>query len=341
MTPDDVIDVLSAVAAVDRRTVGEADVIMWHQIIGHLPKDLALQAVVDHFREHPGVWLEPGHIVAGVRAIRHDRFQRQSLDEIEAYNDEMDARLSPKIAELADRKTIPDDDLKFTRPNVNPLRVPCPYCHATPGRWCATQSTGQPMRHGQGYHPSHIAAAAQAAQPETVDRGQQFGYRRPAVRVRPRSPRRDHRRLRPLPTRHRRPRPAQPKQRNGGTRVMTEIPTGRRPMTWDWAKDGAWLFAAASLMRNRPRAGRPMITVVGYAGLSAKAAMGPGSGVLLLIVQSPAARSSRPSSWSRCPVIAFSPGKTWRQPVSPNAIVSSVLVQVMFSACPSTGIDSG
>jgi hypothetical protein len=57
--------------------------------------------------------------------------------------------------------------------------------------------------------------------------------------------------------------------------------------------------------------------------------------------QSPAARSSRRSSSSRCPVIAPSPGTTWRQPVSPNAIVSSVLVQVMFSACPSTGIDSG
>jgi hypothetical protein len=57
--------------------------------------------------------------------------------------------------------------------------------------------------------------------------------------------------------------------------------------------------------------------------------------------QSPAARSSRRSSSSRCPLIAPSPGTTWRQLVSPNAIVSSVLVQVMFSACPSTGIDSG
>jgi hypothetical protein len=57
--------------------------------------------------------------------------------------------------------------------------------------------------------------------------------------------------------------------------------------------------------------------------------------------QSPAARSSRRSSSSRCVVIAPRPGTAWRQPVSPNAIVSSVLVQVMFSACPSTGIDSG
>ena len=79
MTPEDVIDILTAIAVTDRRTVSGNEVTMWHKIIGDLPKDLALQAVVDHFRERPGVWLEPGHIVAGVRAIRQDRAMRQRL----------------------------------------------------------------------------------------------------------------------------------------------------------------------------------------------------------------------------------------------------------------------
>ena len=62
MNRDDVIDVLTAVSAADRRTVGQADVDVWQAVIGDLPKDLAFQAVRDHLREKPGVWLEPGHI---------------------------------------------------------------------------------------------------------------------------------------------------------------------------------------------------------------------------------------------------------------------------------------
>jgi hypothetical protein len=78
VTPDDIIDILSIAAAVDRRTVGESDVILWHELIGDLPKDLAQQAVIGHLREQPGVWLEPGHVVAGVRVIRREQAYRET-----------------------------------------------------------------------------------------------------------------------------------------------------------------------------------------------------------------------------------------------------------------------
>ncbi|WP_120338105.1 hypothetical protein [Cryobacterium soli] len=42
----------------------------WFQTIGHLPFDECLAAVVLHRQERPGVWLEPGHIIAGVRVLR-------------------------------------------------------------------------------------------------------------------------------------------------------------------------------------------------------------------------------------------------------------------------------
>lgn len=161
MTPDDVIDVLSAVAAVDRRTVGEADVLMWQQILGNLPKDLALRAIVDHFREQPGVWLEPGHIVAGVRAIQRDRYERQSLAELDARQAEQDAQLAPRIRELAESKSIDTaPPATSARPTVNPLRVSCPYCRASAGRPCLSASTRQPMRFGNRYHPSRVDLAA-------------------------------------------------------------------------------------------------------------------------------------------------------------------------------------
>src|ERR1700752_1667575 len=93
MNRDKVIDVLTVVAATDRRTVGEADVTMWTAVMGHLPKDLALQAVVDHFREKPGVWLEPGHVVAAARAISRDRIMRLSDEQRKAREDALDAEL--------------------------------------------------------------------------------------------------------------------------------------------------------------------------------------------------------------------------------------------------------
>lgn len=76
MNRNDVIDVLSVVAAATRRPVGETDVGIWEPVIGSLPKDLALQAVRDHIRDCPGVWLEPGHVYQRVRNMRRDVMER-------------------------------------------------------------------------------------------------------------------------------------------------------------------------------------------------------------------------------------------------------------------------
>lgn len=87
MNRDDVIDVLTAVAAGDRRTVGDADVDVWQAIIGELAKDYALQAVRDHMRDRPGVWLEPGHVYQRARALRRDELDRSGLPAIEPRRD--------------------------------------------------------------------------------------------------------------------------------------------------------------------------------------------------------------------------------------------------------------
>lgn len=86
MTRDDVIDILTAVSAGDRRTVGQSDVEVWQAIIGELPKDFALQAVRDHMRDRPGVWLEPGHVYQRARALRRDELDRASPPEITSQN---------------------------------------------------------------------------------------------------------------------------------------------------------------------------------------------------------------------------------------------------------------
>jgi hypothetical protein len=75
LTRDDVIDVLTAIAAADRRTVGEADVDLWSAALnaaGVASRADAIQAVVGHFAES-SEWLMPAHVVRGVKAIRKAR----------------------------------------------------------------------------------------------------------------------------------------------------------------------------------------------------------------------------------------------------------------------------
>ena len=60
MNRNDVIDVLTAVAAGDRRTIGEADVTFWCAVIGddtRVTKNEALRAVVARHESCPqGAW---------------------------------------------------------------------------------------------------------------------------------------------------------------------------------------------------------------------------------------------------------------------------------------------
>lgn len=56
----------------DNREVDDAGMLIeeWFQTLGHLGFDECLSAVVLHRQDRPGVWLEPGYIIAGVRTIR-------------------------------------------------------------------------------------------------------------------------------------------------------------------------------------------------------------------------------------------------------------------------------
>jgi len=73
MTPEQVIDLLTLIAARDRRTVGKIDVTVWHDDIGDLDYTEAAQAVTEHFREEPDTWLMAGHIRRRVKAARAKR----------------------------------------------------------------------------------------------------------------------------------------------------------------------------------------------------------------------------------------------------------------------------
>lgn len=174
MNRNDVIDVLTAVAASDNRTVGDTDVDVWQAIIGDLPRDPAIQAVLDHRREQPGIWIEPGHVYQRVKTARREELEREHtqrvLDEgraakalaIEQANRDHIERLTEQIGQ-------PD----YTRPSqnhgFNPLSVDCPYeaCRAKVGYVCTNSSFkgGKPRREP---HPSRVDAV-RAAHPKRIN----------------------------------------------------------------------------------------------------------------------------------------------------------------------------
>jgi hypothetical protein len=156
---NDVIDVLSVVAAATRRSVGETDVDVWQAVIGDLSKDQCLLAVRDHLRERPGVWLEPGHIVERVKAKRRDELDRESDEERDERQQALERKVAEDVAELAEQKAIPGP-LKYTRPVINPLTVHCPWCHAGIGAHCIVPRTDQAMKN---FHPSRIESAESRA----------------------------------------------------------------------------------------------------------------------------------------------------------------------------------
>lgn len=61
MNLEETTAVLAKAAAFDQRTIGEADVLAWHEAIGDLYVDHALAAVTRHFRESDAR-LMPVHI---------------------------------------------------------------------------------------------------------------------------------------------------------------------------------------------------------------------------------------------------------------------------------------
>lgn len=66
---------LTVVASFDRRTLGEADVITWHETIGDLSFDECRNAVVKHYAEQTE-WVMPAHVRRLALVTRQDAAMR-------------------------------------------------------------------------------------------------------------------------------------------------------------------------------------------------------------------------------------------------------------------------
>lgn len=66
---------LAVVAAYDRRSLSESDVLAWHEALHDLPAEHCRAAVAEHYRRETS-WLMPAHVRKLVVAARNDAHQR-------------------------------------------------------------------------------------------------------------------------------------------------------------------------------------------------------------------------------------------------------------------------
>lgn len=78
MTPAETARVLAKAAAFDARTIGEADVLAWHEAIGDLAFADSLEAVTLHYRA-TGDRLMPADVRDHAKRIRMERIEAAPL----------------------------------------------------------------------------------------------------------------------------------------------------------------------------------------------------------------------------------------------------------------------
>lgn len=138
-------DILTAIAAYDLRTIGEADVHAWHAAIGELPKPLALEAVVVHHKTS-AERCKPAHVIGIAKTIRRERAEREDAQHREARQHHHDRRhgLTGPDYQLGGLPIAADGEPVPGAYEVNnAIDRPCVTCGATPMNPCTNRTTGK------------------------------------------------------------------------------------------------------------------------------------------------------------------------------------------------------
>jgi hypothetical protein len=103
MNTQEVAQVLVKVQQGDSRKTDRTVLVYWEEVIGHLRLDDALQGVLMHRQEQPGVWLEPGHVVRNAARAREarQRAERMARPAIEPQSITLDRAEFERITQAA------------------------------------------------------------------------------------------------------------------------------------------------------------------------------------------------------------------------------------------------
>lgn len=126
MTRSEIALLLGAIAARDQRTVGDTDVLAWHEDLDDIDFDDARQAVRLHFRDSTDR-IMPAHIRRLARIVREERAKSAITKTLPPGRFEDDpsrteriakgaAKVRQILAELAAKKALPADDVPTAPP---------------------------------------------------------------------------------------------------------------------------------------------------------------------------------------------------------------------------------
>lgn len=126
MTRSEIALLLGAIAGRDQRTIGDADVLAWHEDLGDLDFQDARAAVSRHFRE-TDARIMPAHIRRHVKVIRSERREAAEVRELPSRfesDDERDERIRRNVtkirellADMAARHSVPDVGIEPADPS--------------------------------------------------------------------------------------------------------------------------------------------------------------------------------------------------------------------------------
>jgi hypothetical protein len=122
MNRSEIALLLGAVAARDQRTIGETDVLAWHEDLGDLDFADARTAVSRHFRDSTDR-IMPAHIRRQTRSIRDERRASAIVRELPPgrFEDDPDRderirvnvdRIRELLAEILAKRSVPDVGIK-------------------------------------------------------------------------------------------------------------------------------------------------------------------------------------------------------------------------------------
>lgn len=138
LSRDDVIDVLTACAALDHRRIGESDIDAWSATLRpDLTRPLCLAAVAAHYMASTDRAM-PAHINTLAVGIRRDRAEREKAAEVHQ------AAIAPPNPALGGLPIPTAGTPVHGAYRVNDaITRACPRCNAEPNRPCVTDSAGR------------------------------------------------------------------------------------------------------------------------------------------------------------------------------------------------------
>lgn len=159
---------LAFITAIDNRTPSEAAIPVWADLLNDVSFYDAMDAVKEHTRTQPGVFLEPGHVLRLVRAARARRIEEAGPIPAPPADGPYANTLRVLVKQAADGMALPKaissgspdggvaGDVLRTRLQVRLARYakPCtwPPCRAQVGQPCMSP-TGRVLREP---HPSRV-----------------------------------------------------------------------------------------------------------------------------------------------------------------------------------------